>query len=133
MNWDYKYQGRPIGPLNKPQENWHMGDALTYGMSLQRGTVVATFDRNQRKYLNEPRGNHTAIFLEWGERDNRVRLLGRTVWGSIERGMWVIEQGPDWPPQKRFILFDSTKVYHSDAGRFNVVLICEPLPSNKKR
>jgi hypothetical protein len=124
MTWDYKYQGRPIGPLNNPRKNWHMGAALKYGAPLERGTVVANFDRNKKMYLNEPHGNHTAIFLEWYEDKG---------WLSTEKGMEVIEQGPNWKPRRRKIPFEPGAVYYSDAGNFNVCEINEPPPGSKKK
>ncbi|HLL75101.1 MAG TPA: BPSL0067 family protein [Pyrinomonadaceae bacterium] len=85
--------------------NWVMGEEVTYGMPLQKGTVLATFDREAGIYRNLNSGNHTVIFLGWDSRS---------------RGMKVVEQFAG-PPRTRVMAFDSTRQYHSDAGRFNVV------------
>jgi RHS repeat-associated protein len=102
---------------NRLTPNWIMGDALSYGMSLQKGTVVATFNRTTGKYarLNSGQGgeNHTAIFLGWAETKDGIK------------GMNVVEQRSErgGRPQLNFIAFDSSQRYHSDASRFNVVRI----------
>ncbi len=92
---------------------WVMGDELSYGANLKKGTVVATFNRKTGQYAQTGPGqggeNHTAIFLRWEERDGK-------------KGMVVIEQ-VGGPPQIRHIAFDNSKRYLSNAGAFNVVRI----------
>jgi hypothetical protein len=87
--------------------NWIMGVALSYGIEIEKGTVLATFNRETGRYENRPSGNHTVIFLRWVD----------------NRGMEVMEQGPSFAPRIRVIMFDSTLPYLSDAGRFNVVRV----------
>jgi hypothetical protein len=127
QDWDFKIQGQPMYPRNTTQ--WQMGAALTPYMNIERGTVVATFNRSIGRYKNNNSGNHTAIFLEWG---------GRTVgfWRkSVEQGMWILEQGPSFAPRKRFVPFNKGAGYFNDAGEYNVVNICPSLspPKSKKR
>jgi hypothetical protein len=120
MKWDYD-NGRSIEQMRHPERGtWQMGMALTplTVLGLDRGTVIATFNRNTGIYQNNTSGNHTAIFLSYyGETDPSGKFTAT--------GIWVLEQGPRWPIRGRQIPFDSEAVYHSDAGRFNVVKICE--------
>jgi len=105
--------GQRLNRDNRLSENWIMGDTLTDGMALAKGTVVATFNRETGKYAQTNAGaggeNHTAIFLNWDTQ------------GGV-RGMRVIEQRSG-PASIGFIPFNSNNRYHSDAGKFNVVKI----------
>ena len=120
MKWDFD-NSRPIEQMRHPERGtWQMGTALTplTVLGLTRGTVIATFDRSSGVYLNRSSGNHTAIFLSaYGETDRSGKFTAT--------GIWVIEQGPRWPTRGNQIPFDSTASYYADAGRFNVVKICE--------
>jgi RHS repeat-associated protein len=119
IDWDYMHEDKPVGPLMTA--NWHMGDALVWGMNLRPGTVVATFDRDQQRYLSARSGNHTAIFLSWYiDRDGT-------------QGMWVIEQGPNWRPRGNQIAFDASQQYYRNAGVFNVVLVGRPATPKRRR
>jgi hypothetical protein len=119
LAWEIDQENFVTSRLNRSKrlsENWKMGKGLTYGLTLQRGTVVATFDRRVGKYAQTDSGrggnNHTAIFLEWETR------------GGVQ-GMKVIQQmsGHGGRAEFGFIPFNSSNPYHSDAGRFNVVII----------
>jgi hypothetical protein len=90
----------------KRTSNWIMGNAVVFGMDIKKGTVVATFNYETKKYDNNPSGNHTVIFHSW-----------------TSNGMRVMEQGPNWRPRIREIRFDSSQPYHSNAGRFNIVRV----------
>ena len=101
---------------NRLTRNWQMGDALAYGMNLQKGTVVATFDRSSGQYAQTGsaagRENHTAVFLSWAEQDGL-------------KGMQVAQQmaGFHGKAELGFIPFQAGNRYYRDAGRFNVVMI----------
>ncbi len=117
--WENDQQGRLENRENRRNRltpNWIMGDALTYGMPLARGTVVATFDRTRGVYVNAPSGNHTAIFSRW-----------RTTEDGVQ-GMDVIQQmsGRGGRPEIGFIPFNTSNPYYSNAGVFNVVRITAP-------
>lgn len=111
MMWDYKGHNQPIWPRQTPQ--WRMGRKPQWGDNTTEGTVFATFDRSQRKYLNKPQNNHTLIFNSWYQ--NPV---------TREKGMWVMEQGPYFAPRLRIILFNDLNDYFNNANFYNVVQIC---------
>ncbi|NOT61211.1 MAG: hypothetical protein HOP19_13410, partial [Acidobacteria bacterium] len=105
--------------------NWTMGSDLTYGMNLEKGTVVATFNRQEKRYISKNSGqggeNHTAIFLGW---ETRAGVQGMKVIQQMSRLNGHAEFG--------FIPFDSNQGYYANAFRFNVVMIRNPecyLPS----
>jgi RHS repeat-associated protein len=106
---------------NRLSENWIMGEAVTYGMQIEKGTVLATFNRETGKYAQtnaiEGGQNHTVIFLRWwkGGSDGKSP-------GPVPVGMWVIEQR-NAKPSVGLIVFNPSARYHSDAGRFNVVRV----------
>jgi hypothetical protein len=101
-----------------------MGDEATYVMNLEKGTVLATFDRTTGKYSDRNPGeggnNHTVIFLGWSR---WAAVDGNTT--RYHTAMRVVEQFAG-PPRIRTIEFDNFKSnlpYHSNAGAFNVVRI----------
>lgn len=106
---------------NRLSENWIMGEAVTYGMPLEKGTVLATFNRETGKYAQtnarEGGQNHTVIFLRWW----RGGSDGRSP-GPVPVGMYVIEQR-NAKPSVGLIVFQPGALYHSDAGRFNIVRV----------
>jgi hypothetical protein len=102
-----------------------MGDEVTYGMSLERGTVLATFDRSTGKYTNKDIGeggeNHTVIFLGWVVESAPARPgIAGLKDANVRTGMRVVEQVRG-PARVNTIWFDSSKGYWENAGRFNVV------------
>lgn len=125
MDWDYKNQAQSMYPRNA--DRWQMGASLTWGMNIQRGTVIATFDRTQGKYLNSNSGNHTAIFLSFYEKQEGL------IFKSQVKGMWVIEQGPNFRPRYRQIPFSSSISYMYNANKYNIVEICPELKPPKNR
>jgi hypothetical protein len=106
-----------------------MGASVTYGMDLQTGAVLATFNRTTGKYAQTGAGrggqNHTAIFLRWGEEDG-------------QKGMYVAQQmsGLRGRAVIGFVPFKDDNPYYSNAARFNVVMIKSPmiwgLPSRRQ-
>jgi len=122
--WDW-----PGRHTDRMTREWIMGEPLTYGMDLQKGTVVATFNRSTGKYAQTGAGmggqNHTAIFLRWGEEDG-------------QQGMWVAQQmsGLNGRAIIGFIPFKDDNPYYSNADRFNLVQIKSPmiwgLPSRRQ-
>lgn len=90
-----------------------MGDAVTSGADIQKGTLLATFNRDTGKYAQTDAGaggrNHRVIFLGWEERNGVP-------------GMRVVEQFTA-PPAIKFIPCDRSKLYHSNAYRFSVVMV----------
>jgi len=105
--------------------NWIMGDEVQYGMALEKGTVLATFDRAKGIYTNLNSGqggeNHTVIFLGWvAEEPPRSPMGAIKNTKDFKVGMRVIEQ-VNSPPRVNTIWFDPSKPYFQNAGRFNVV------------
>ena len=118
--WENEQQDfvtRQMTKTDRLTANWKMGSELVYGASLAKGTVCATFNREQGKYISRNAGeggeNHTIIFLKWEERNGI-------------KGMMVIEQRSG-PPSIGFIPFDNRNSYSINAFRFNVVNIRNPL------
>jgi hypothetical protein len=58
--------------------NWVEGEAVTYGMDIPRGTVLASGWVDGR-YLSKPSGNHVVVFDRWGTENGK-------------QGIWVAEQ-----------------------------------------
>jgi RHS repeat-associated protein len=119
MMWDFKHENKNIGP--RRVDSWRMGPALVWNMSVAKGTVVATFNRALGEYNNYDSGNHTAIFLSWYQDADGTR------------GMWVIEQGPNWLPRGNKIPFNDANPYFQNANVFNMVLINQPKPQPPPR
>ena len=120
--WDFNAQGQPIYPRRTPQ--WQMGRQPSWGDKTTRGTVMATFDRAAKQYRNASSGNHTLVFLSWYETKKTVPAGRGKTKTVVERGMWVIEQGPNFAPRGRQILFSGSNNYFTDASFYNVVNIC---------
>lgn len=117
--WDFEHEGKPMPP--RRTNAWKMGPALGWETVFAPGTVAASFDRTARRYRNEPGGNHTLILLTKFQDDD-----GR-------RGVWVMEQGPGFPPRSRKLYFNTGQGYLYDASMFNIVLINTPRPTTKRR
>ncbi len=124
QDWHSEQEGRWWGSRKnrggRLSPNWIMGDAVTFGMSLEKGTVLATFNRKTGQYarLNSGEGgeNHTVIFLRW------FKEVSDGKSSSQRQGMMVVEQRGA-KPSLNIIWFNPDAVYHSDAGKFNVVRV----------
>lgn len=84
---------------NRLTKNWTQGPAVTYGMNIPSGTVLAS-GWVDGKYLSKESGNHTLIFHKWGEQDG-------------QKGMWVVETLHNKPQYS----------FRTDLERFSVVRI----------
>lgn len=82
--------------------DWQEGPPiLGYGNPpLERGTAIATFESH--RYPNRAKGNHAAIFLEYGLHEGRT-------------GMWVLDQSSRLEPNRRHIPFQGR------AERYSVI------------
>lgn len=79
-----------LAPEVGPAWNWREGPVIRAPGEppLERGTPIATFISG--RYPNNSRGNHAAIFLEYGSQEGRP-------------GIWVLDQWrKDGIPKRRF-------------------------------
>jgi hypothetical protein len=119
LEWQINQEGFFESRLKRSgrlSENWVMGESLRYGMYMERGTVIATFNPATGKYAQTDSGqggeNHTAIFLNWKVENGA-------------RGMSVIQQMSERNgiAQFGFIPFDNKNKYYLNAYRFSCVMI----------
>lgn len=118
LGWENQQEGLlgKVTPSSfRNTTNWVQGAAITDGMNLKQGTVLASGWVN-KQYLSKPSGspdgNHTVVFDRFGEQ------------GGV-RGMFVVEQlaNSRGKPKHSFKPFDSRGGYFGDAGAFNVVML----------
>jgi hypothetical protein len=97
--------GNKLGPTRE----WRPGVSLMERPELEYGTVIATFDENER-YPNKGEDNHVAIFLYYVDKNNKrvdnedskvagIRVLDQ--WGGRSAGERTLEFLPEEKATKK--------------------------------